>query len=626
MTDGSLTSTNTATVTITVTAVNDAPVAVDDAVTTAEDTPVDIAVVNNDTDIDTAQAALQVAPGSISGVHGGTAVLQADSRTVRFTPTANANNGNTPGGFGFTYQVTDGSLTSTNSATVTITITAVNDAPVAVDDAVTTAEDTPVDVPVVGNDTDIDTAQAALQVAPGSISGVHGGTAVLQADSRTVRFTPAANANNGNTPGGFGFTYQVTDGSLTSTNTATVTITVSAVNDAPVANDQTVVTDEDTAKATRSERRRSRQLDVYLHDWDARARHVERHGAEPDVYAGPELPRRGQLYIPGERRHRRPRTSRRCRLPSHRSTIRRWCVMTFMEPMKTTPLIVAAPGVLLNDSDTDGTGDGDSLLINLDGQVHKLQRQPADGPPRGGHIRRDTGRRRWLRALDAFSADANNAGCSPAGDGCTQGFESGVSVCGGRSVAQRAALDGNRYADPLDALRHAVGARFTLPADADVQFGLNDCASCLSDDRGGLSLLITPVPAAADCAVVTSPSHGQLTLNPNGSLTYTPDSNYNGTDTFTYQANDTTADSNVATVTITVAAVNDAPVAVDDTATTSEDTSVDIVVVSNDTDIDTAQGTLQVAPRLDHQRARRDGGSAGGRPDGALHADGRRQR
>ncbi len=84
---------------------------------------------------------------------------------------------------------------------MTITVTAVNDAPVAVDDAVTTAEDTPVDIPVVSNDTDIDTAQAALQVAPGSTAGVHGGTAVLQADSRTVRFTPAANTNSGNNAG-----------------------------------------------------------------------------------------------------------------------------------------------------------------------------------------------------------------------------------------------------------------------------------------------------------------------------------------------------------------------------------------------------------------------------------------
>ena len=54
--------------------------------------------------------------------------------------------------------------------------------------------------------------------------------------------------------------------------------------------------------------------------------------------------------------------------------------------------------------------------------------------------------------------------------------------------------------------------------------------------------------------------HGTLTLNANGSFTYTPAANYNGTDSFTYKANDGTADSNVATVTITVTAVNDAPV------------------------------------------------------------------
>jgi VCBS repeat-containing protein len=58
---------------------------------------------------------------------------------------------------------------------------------------------------------------------------------------------------------------------------------------------------------------------------------------------------------------------------------------------------------------------------------------------------------------------------------------------------------------------------------------------------------------------VTAPTHGSLTLNANGSFTYMPAANFNGTDSFTYKANDGSADSNTVTVTITVTAVNDAP-------------------------------------------------------------------
>ncbi len=58
--------------------------------------------------------------------------------------------------------------------------------------------------------------------------------------------------------------------------------------------------------------------------------------------------------------------------------------------------------------------------------------------------------------------------------------------------------------------------------------------------------------------IVTQPANGTVTLNSNGSFTYTPAANYNGPDSFTYKANNG-ADSNTATVSITVGAVNDAP-------------------------------------------------------------------
>ena len=63
--------------------------------------------------------------------------------------------------------------------------------------------------------------------------------------------------------------------------------------------------------------------------------------------------------------------------------------------------------------------------------------------------------------------------------------------------------------------------------------------------------------------VVSGPAHGTLTTfnGSTGAFTYTPAGDYNGPDSFTFQANDGTVDSNIATVTITVTPVNDAPVA-----------------------------------------------------------------
>ncbi len=66
-------------------------------------------------------------------------------------------------------------------------------------------------------------------------------------------------------------------------------------------------------------------------------------------------------------------------------------------------------------------------------------------------------------------------------------------------------------------------------------------------------------------------AHGTLSLQPDGTFTYTPDANFHGTDSFTYKAYDGTAYSNTATVTITVNPVNDDPVAVDDAYTVDED-------------------------------------------------------
>ena len=89
-----------------------------------------------------------------------------------------------------------------------------------------------------------------------------------------------------------------------------------------------------------------------------------------------------------------------------------------------------------------------------------------------------------------------------------------------------------------------------------------------------------------NATLISGPTHGDLILNSDGSFTYTPAENYNGPDSFTYQANDGSLDSNIATVSLTITAVNDNPVANNDSATTNEDQAVTINVLANDTDVD----------------------------------------
>lgn len=100
----------------------------------------------------------------------------------------------------------------------------------------------------------------------------------------------------------------------------------------------------------------------------------------------------------------------------------------------------------------------------------------------------------------------------------------------------------------------------------------------------------TLVPSSV--AIVTGPANGTLIVNPtNGVVTYTPNPDYFGADSFTYTVRDNDgAVSNVATVNITILSVNDPPVAVDDFATTDVNAPVTIDVLANDFDID---GTLE---------------------------------
>src|SRR5439155_351553 len=137
----------------------------------------------------------------------------------------------------FTFKANDGSLDS-NTATVTITVTPVNDAPVAQDGSLTTAEDTPKTGTLVA--TDIDSASLTYSLV--STASAHGTVTITNVNTGAYSYAPAADYN-----GPASFTFKASDGSLDS-NTATVTITVTPVNDAPVAQDGSLTTAEDTPK------------------------------------------------------------------------------------------------------------------------------------------------------------------------------------------------------------------------------------------------------------------------------------------------------------------------------------------------------------------------------------------
>ncbi|PYR56190.1 MAG: hypothetical protein DMF91_22500, partial [Acidobacteria bacterium] len=96
--------------------------------------------------------------------------------------------------------------------------------------------------------------------------------------------------------------------------------------------------------------------------------------------------------------------------------------------------------------------------------------------------------------------------------------------------------------------------------------------------------------------LVSVPSHGALTLNGDGSFSYAPNANYNGPDSFTYKANDGSADSNVGTVSITVNAVNDAPVASNQAVVTDEDTAKAITLGASDVEGSALTYTIGTGP------------------------------
>jgi VCBS repeat-containing protein len=109
--------------------------------------------------------------------------------------------------------------------------------------------------------------------------------------------------------------------------------------------------------------------------------------------------------------------------------------------------------------------------------------------------------------------------------------------------------------------------------------------SALNVPAPGVRANDTNASGASLAAVqVSGPSNGALTLNADGSFSYTPAPDFSGSDSFTYKITGGVADSNVATVSLTVSSAGDAPVAIDGSLTTNEDTAASGVLSASDPD------------------------------------------
>jgi VCBS repeat-containing protein len=209
-------------------------------------------------------------------------------------------------------------------------------------------------------------------------------------------------------------------------------------------------------------------------------------------------------------------------------------------------LTIAAPGVLDNDTDVDG----DPLTVSvLTGPAHGSLTLNADGSfdytPDADY-----------NGADSFTYEVSD------GNGGTASATASITV---NAVNDDPVAQNESYAVDEDGVL-SIAAPGVLDNDTDV-------------DGDPLTV-----------SVLTGPAHGSLTLNADGSFDYTPDADYNGADSFTYEVSDGNGGTASATASITVNAVNDDPVAVNDGGfTTPFDTALGIPVgdlLVNDTDAD----------------------------------------
>jgi len=540
---------DTESLTLKVYAVNDPPVVADDSATTNEDTLVTINVIANDTDVedpDTLYVVSTTSPKLLSdGTAGHGTVVNNNDGTLTYKPGANRNDD-----IFFTYEVSDsGNLRGTG--TVTITINAVDDAPTVAGDNRTIDEDTPVTIAVLSNDSDIEGDDFSIY----SYTNPSHGSVNLDVDTQSFTYTPALNYNGTDT-----FTYTVAeDLNLEKTATATVKITITAEDDYPIISaDEPWIMYEDTAGT----------FDVTISDAETASANLlitftsldttliksynvvlQGSGTSRTVRLTPEAQMNGSLQLQVDVNDGALTTTE--------------YIDIIIEPVNDPPAAQDYTAEVAEDDSTSGTvvvkSDID-LLHEGDSHTYSLGTDGAHGTavvePDGN----------WT-----YTPDANYNG--------SDSFTVIITDEGDASATS------------------TVTVTVTKVNDTPAVTSANE--NTLDEDTSVSDTIVVYDPDTADSTdpdsytvqVTTEAEHGEVVLDGNtGEYTYTPDADYNGSDSFIVKVTDEHDTFTSKTVLLTVNPVNDAPVAADDgldpAIEINEEGSVTIDVLANDDDID----------------------------------------
>jgi large repetitive protein len=529
-----------------VTGVHDAPVAANDAVTIGEDGTIVIDVASNDNDADgdavTVSTVTQPANGAATLLATG-----ADAGKVSYTPEANFAGTDT-----FTYAVADGHG-GTATATVSVTVTNVNDAPAAANDTATTAEESAVviDVRVNDSDSDGDTVNVTAVGTP-----ANGTAAVASANPGSLTYTPKANF-----VGTDSFSYTISDGKG-GVATATVTVTVTNVNDAPTTVDDAAALGEDSGTAV---------VDVVAND-----------NSSPDLDETLTLtavaqPAHGLALVVTEG----PDAGKVSYTPHTNFFGSDSFTYTISDGNGGTATgRVAVTVTSINDVPT-AVGDTASVTEDSDPNPIDVLSNDSSAPDLGETL-----------SVTAVTTPANGTATLEAG---TVTYAPKADFVGTDSFSYTLS-DGNGGV--------AIGtATVTVTNINDAPTAGNDEATAAEDQVVLFNVRSNDADVDDDelnVESVTQPAHGVASVVASGTdagkVSYTPATNFFGSDSFSYTISDGNGGTATATVAMSVASVNDMPTAVADTATVTEDSGATLIaVLSNDSSAPDVDETLSVA-------------------------------